>query len=130
EATRGCANPVHLSGEYKITGRDGRVLHDRSGQVMVPCGTRRASQCEPCSQRYAADAFHLIRAGLTGDDSKNIPVTVASAPRLFLTLTAESFGKVHSRHLSTRGKVKPCACGEHHREADPRLHGAINPDAY
>ena len=97
---------------------------------MVPCGTRRASVCPACADRYAGDAFHLIRAGLTGDDTKDVADTVVHAPRLFLTLTAPSFGPVHSRRLSKRGFVIPCGCGEKHREADTRIGGAIDRDTY
>ncbi|MGH8542388.1 MAG: replication initiator [Gammaproteobacteria bacterium] len=131
EASRGCSQPIHLAGTYQVQSKaSGQVLHDRSGQIMVACGTRRADQCPSCSQVYAQDAFHLIRAGLTGDDAKGIPAAVANVPRLFLTLTAPSFGKVHSRRFSAKGKVLPCVCGEHHHEADTRLHGAVNPDEY
>ena len=56
--------------------------------MLAPCGNRRATVCPACSDRYAADAFHLLRAGLAGDDTKNVPATVTEHPRAFLTLTA------------------------------------------
>ena len=131
EAARGCLRPIRLAGQYQIARKTtGEVLHDHSGRVMVPCGTRRASICPSCSERYAADAFHLIRAGLSGDESKGISPAVAKAPMVFATLTAPSFGAVHSRRLSRRGYVIPCACGERHPDADTRVGGAIDPDEY
>ena len=50
-----------------------RAARARAGTVLAPCGNRRASVCPACSDRYAADAFHLLRAGLAGDDTKNVP---------------------------------------------------------
>lgn len=131
EATRGCLHPVRLSGAYRVTNRStGALLHDHSGHILVPCGTRRAAVCPPCAERYSNDAFHLVRAGLSGDDTKNVPADVAQAPRVFATLTAPSFGAVHTRRLSNRGRVIPCACGERHHADDPRPSTPIDPDTY
>jgi hypothetical protein len=73
EASGGCAKPVRLTGASYILNRDGAVLHERAGTVFAPCGNRRSSICQACSDRYAADAFHLLRAGLAGDDTKSPP---------------------------------------------------------
>jgi hypothetical protein len=67
--------------------------------------------CPACSDRHAADAFHLLRAGLVGDDTKNVPASVTDRPRAFLTLTAPSFGPVHTRKVTGRGFVVPCRYG-------------------
>jgi hypothetical protein len=56
--------------------------------------------CPACSDRYAADAFHLIRAGTTGGHGHE---TVADTPRLFITLTAPGFGAVQSRRTTRAG---------------------------
>jgi hypothetical protein len=131
DATRGCAAPVHLHGTSRIVDDQGVVLHERSGTVLAPCGNRRESVCAACSDRYAADAFHLLRAGLAGDDTKQVPATVTEHPRAFLTLTAPSFGPVHTRKLTPRGgHVIPCTCAERHAPADPRLGCAVDPDRY
>ena len=130
QATRGCAAPIHLTGTSQVLDRDGAVLLDRSGAVLAPCGNRRASVCPACSDRYAADAYHLLRAGLAGDTAKNVPVTVTAHPRVFLTLTAPSFGPVHTRSVTRRGQVIPCRCGDRHHPADPRLGSATDPDTY
>lgn len=131
EATGGCTHPVHLSGQWALRDTSsGQTLASRSGQVMVACGNRRESVCPACSDRYAADAFHLLRAGLAGDDTKHIPATVADKPRLFVTLTAPSFGPVHNRRTSSRGKTLPCRCGAFHSEHDTRIGQPIEPESY
>ncbi|MGD9987140.1 replication initiator [Pseudonocardia sp.] len=129
EATGGCAHPVRLRGSSTITTTSGRVLVERTGEVWAPCGNRRETVCPACSDRYAANAFHLIRAGLAGGD-KGVPTTVTDRPRLFLTLTAPSFGSVHSRRLSARGRVIPCPCGTHHRDGDPNIGTPLDRDTY
>ncbi len=130
DATKGCAAPIHLTGSSAVLDRDGAVLLERAGTVLAPCGNRREAVCPACSDRYAADAFHLLRAGLAGDATKNIPASVTDRPRAFLTLTAPSFGPVHSRKITARGLVVPCRCGEHHHVDDPRVGTAVDPDTY
>jgi hypothetical protein len=130
DGTRGCAAPVHLRGSSHVLDRDGAVLLERSGTVLAPCGNRRESVCPACSDRYAADAFHLLRAGLAGDDTKGVPASVTDRPRAFLTLTAPSFGPVHTRKVTARGLVVPCRCGERHHVDDPRIGTATDPDGY
>ena len=131
EATGGCASPVWLRGRHLVshTGT-GEVLHERSGRIAVACGTRREGLCASCSARYAQDAFHLIRAGLTGDDSKGVASTVAGAPRVFATLTAPSFGRVHTRAEIRPGVTRPCSCGVRHPETDTRLGQPLDVDTY
>ena len=130
QAIGGCAAPIHLSGSSQILDRDGAVLVEREGTVLAPCGNRRAAVCPACSDRYAADAYHLLRAGLAGDPTKTVPETVTEHPRAFLTLTAPSFGPVHTRKVTRRGHVIPCRCGDRHHPADPRLATPIEPETY
>ena len=52
------------------------MVDDYGGAVWVPCGNRRQTVCPTCSDRYAVDAFHLIRAS-----SPNGPGTSATTPR-------------------------------------------------
>ncbi|MEV6109885.1 replication initiator protein RepSA [Streptomyces sp. NPDC051940] len=130
--TGGCADPIHLTGwtltKDKTTGE---VLHhyttehEPGGRLRIACGNRRASRCEPCAWLYAGDTYHLIRSGLCGDPGKNIPETVRDHPRVFLTLTAPSFGPVHNR--PDRGA---CGCGARHRDSDPVLGTPLDPAAY
>ena len=56
------------------------MLIERAGTVLAPCGNRRATVCPACSDRYGGDAYHLLRAGLAGDDTKAVPATVAETP--------------------------------------------------
>ncbi|MFE3655925.1 replication initiator protein RepSA [Streptomyces sp. NPDC059165] len=130
--TGGCANPIHLSGwtltKDKTTGE---TLHRYStdtepdGRLRVACGNRRASRCPACAWMYAADTYHLIRAGLTGDQDKDVPATVRDHPRVFATLTAPSFGRVHNRPDSGR-----CRCGLQHPADDGALGTPLDPATY
>ncbi|ATE57632.1 replication initiator [Actinosynnema pretiosum] len=125
-ATRGCAAPIRLSGAWQLHDRHtNTVLAHLGGEVLVPCGNRRASVCQACSDRYAADAFHLLRAGLSGG-TKDVPTSVADKPRVFATLTAPSFGAVHNRPTTRTGKARPCTgCGHFHHPDDPRIGGPV-----
>lgn len=130
EATGGCTRPVHLTGNWQLTDKTtGHVLAQKSGHIQSPCGNRRESICPACSDRYAADAFHLLRSGLSGG-SKGVPETVADTPRLFVTLTAPSFGPVHNRRTHRTGKRLPCRCGQYHHEYDPKLGQPVDPGSY
>ncbi|MGW0331274.1 replication initiator protein RepSA [Streptomyces sp. NPDC003011] len=130
--TGGCADPIHLRGwtvhKDKTTGE---TLHhyttagEPGGRLRVACGNRRASRCPSCAWTYAGDTYHLIRAGLAGDDRRDIPATVRDHPRVFATLTAPSFGPVHNR--PDHGH---CRCGRLHPEDDPALGTALDPERY
>ena len=114
------------------------------GQASVGCGNRREVVCPSCSATYKRDARQLVRAGLAG--GKGIPETIAGHPCVFATLTAPSFGPVHSRRM--RGKtVLPCrprrdakarrcphgrdiSCPTRHVEGDPRLGQPMCGDCY
>ncbi|WP_462203388.1 replication initiator [Frankia sp. CcWB3] len=59
-----------------------------------------------CSAVYKRDARRLVLAGLAG--GKGVPETVTGHPAWFVTLTAPSFGPVHSRrqHGGKTGSVR------------------------
>ena len=76
------------------------------GVIYESCGDRRASVCPPCAERYRQDTWQLIAAGLRG--GKGVPTEVAGHPAVFLTLTAPSFGLVHTRRTASTGRVLPC----------------------
>jgi hypothetical protein len=107
----------------------GQVIDEYGGTAWVPCGNRRAAVCPTCSDRYAADAFHLIRAGLSGG-SKGVPESVTDRPRAFVTLAPPSFGQVHNRAFTSTGRSLRCPCGERHHEHDPRIGGPLDADTY
>ncbi len=112
--------------------------------LHVACGNRREAVCPACSRVYKRDARQLVRAGLVG--GKGIPETITAHPCVFATLTAPSFGPVHSRRM--RGKtVLPCrprrdtaarrcphgrdiSCLTRHVEGDPRLGRPMCGDCY
>src|ERR1019366_6869341 len=108
----GCLQPVLLRGRVDhIDGATGELLHryttvhEPGGVLPVACKTRRASRCPPCAEVYRADTYQLIRAGLSG--GKGVPATVAQHPCVFATLTAPSFGPVHSRREKD-GRILRC----------------------
>jgi hypothetical protein len=98
--------------------------------------------CPSCSATYQADSFQLLAAGLRG--GKGVPETVTGHPRLFVTFTAPSFGRVHSRKAQGR-LVFPChphrqgatcphgrraGCWQRHDEDDRRLGEPLCPRCY
>ena len=134
----GCTSPIRLAGDIftvRVNRQSGHwaILSSVStadmpdGAIYKPCGNRRASVCPSCSGVYKRDAYHLIRAGLVG--GKGVPETVATHPAVFPTLTAPSFGEVHTRavkrHTCTdrrRCDCRPEPC--HARRDTPRCaHG-------
>ncbi|WP_432000362.1 replication initiator protein RepSA [Streptomyces sioyaensis] len=130
--TGGCSDPIHLTGWTLAKDRtSGETLHHYStasepgGRLRLACGNRRASRCPACAWTYAGDTYHLIRAGLAGDDRRDIPTSIRDHPRVFTTLTAPSFGPVHNR--PDRGT---CRCGTQHRTDDPTLGTALAPETY
>ncbi|MGW1881282.1 replication initiator [Streptomyces sp. NPDC001970] len=142
-ATGACAHPVHLSGS--TTTRDaltGEILHhfdtrnEPGERLLVRCRNRRATVCAPCSRLHAGDTFHLVRAGLIG--GKNVPDAVRSRPRLFITLTAPSFGPVHRvgercRPRRAGGECdhgRALGCGAVHTVTDPLVGQPLCPDCY
>lgn len=77
-----------------------------------------------------------MRAGLIG--GKNVPPTVRNRPRLFLTLTAPSFGSVHRaggrcrprRDGGTCEHGRPLGCGAVHAETALQVGQPLCPDCY
>ncbi|NUS17586.1 MAG: plasmid replication initiator protein [Streptomyces sp.] len=143
-ATGGCARPVYLSGHTTtvdpLTGLVVRGYDTRAepgGRLAVRCRNRRASRCGPCSREHSGDTFHLVRAGLLG--GKSVPATVADHPRLFVTLTAPSFGPVHRagpdrcRPRRDDGQCEhgdPQGCPVVHPEGDPMVGQPLCPGCY
>jgi len=134
-AAAGCTRPIRLSG-HRLTIRIGDSIqlagHGKpavaatgqllstvdtatmpDGVIYKACGNRRASVCPACSRVYQRDAYQVLRAGLVG--GKGIPESVATHPAVSVTLTAPSFGHVHS-HVVTkhtcgnRKRSKRCDC--------------------
>ena len=140
-----CRHPILLAGSSVLVERDtGRIMDrpatttTRDSVVSVRCRSRRAAVCPACSALYQFDAYHLIAAGLRG--GKDTPVQVADRPRLFVTLTAPSFGPVHLGpdkhgrprpcHPRTRRKTARVTCGRWHRPADPAIGTPLDVSGY
>jgi hypothetical protein len=144
-----CHHPIRLAGRVEHADRttgEVRTVYDSErepdGVLLKACGTRRESRCPSCAATYRADAYQLLAAGLKG--GKGVPETVAEHPRLFVTFTAPSFGRVHSRKAQGR-LVLPChpyrqgarcphglrdGCWHRHDEDDPRLGEPLCPACY
>jgi hypothetical protein len=147
--TGGCANPIHLIGSaVGVDPSTGEIVErydtdgEPNGRLLVPCGDRRAIVCPSCSAVYRLDTFHLLRAGLAG--GKGVPESVRDRPRVFLTLTAPSFGAVHARRMrgghllvcrpGRRGELLAAghthACDQRHAEDDPALGTPVCVECY
>jgi hypothetical protein len=145
-----CRRPVRLRGQV-----DAIDLH--TGEVQTAystaaepdetllkcCGNRREAVCPACARTYRGDAFQLVAAGLRG--GKGDPETVAGHPMIFLTLTAPSFGPVHSRRVDAGGNARRCrprrnaetcphgvslSCARVHDDGDPRVGEPLCPDCF
>ncbi|WP_406257020.1 replication initiator [Streptomyces chartreusis] len=142
-ATGGCSHPVHLSGSITtLDGATGEILRhydtrtEPGERLLVRCRNRRATVCPACSRLHAGDTFHLVRAGLLG--GKNIPLTIRHRPRLFITLTAPSFGPVHRaggvcrprRSGSTCEHGRRLGCGAVHAQDVPIVGQPLCADCY
>jgi hypothetical protein len=106
-----CARPIRLRGTIETCDKDGRkrvwsTKDEPDGVLRKACGNRREAVCPPCAERYRQDAYHLLAAGLRG--GKGVPDTVTGHPAVFMTLTAPSFGPVHTRVLGPDGQPRPC----------------------
>lgn len=123
----GCTHPIRLFGRvHQVDPTTGAVLSTLDTTSLpdevlyVPCGNRRSVVCPSCSATYRADTYQLVRAGLAG--GKGVPDTVTGHPCVFVTLTAPSFGSVHSAGTTRAGKPRPC---HPRRAADVCPHGVM-----
>jgi hypothetical protein len=131
-----CSHPIRLSGQ---------MLDRGTGEVSVKglrvaCKDRRQVLCPACSALYKADAWILVSAGLVG--GKGVDAEVAHHGKLFVTLTAPSFGAVHTKradescHLRTHSRPAICRhgrflrCAIRHRDDDLLLGTPLCPDCY
>lgn len=108
-----CAHPIQLVGADD---------YGRRRVVWTRCNNRRAHICPSCSDLYARDTWQLVHAGAAGGHH-DMPTTVADRPQVFVTLTAPSFGAVHTAPRQVNSTKT--ACRDHHRIGGYRrcLHG-------
>jgi hypothetical protein len=113
----GCTRPIRLAGTITtIEAGTGRLVEQRDtwqlpdAVIYKACGNRRHAVCPGCAHTYQRDAYHLVRAGLIG--GKSIPESVSRHPAVFATLTAPSFGTVHTRIVRkhTCSERSRCTC--------------------
>jgi len=143
-----CRRPVRLVGSSLMVEESTglvRSVFDTScepdGMLLKACRNRRTTVCPTCAETYRADSYQLVSAGLQG--GKSVPASVASHPRLFVTLTAPSFGPVHSRRETDTGQVRQCrparghcphgnrnGCYRRHSKGDELLGQPICPDGF
>jgi hypothetical protein len=142
-ATGNCTHPVRLKGhldrvnpdtgettrEFTTTTAPDRVL-------LKACTSRRATRCPSCAAVYRSDARALVLAGLIG--GKGLTADVQQRPVVFVTLTAPSFGAVHT----VRSDSTPChprttpgcthgrVCRRTHDSDDAEVGGPVCPDCY
>ena len=120
-----CAHPIRIAAVHEGAADKDRVL-------LVSCKDRRSSVCPACSYTYKGDAWQVVATGMRG--GKGVTSDVGIRPRVFLTLTAPSFGPVHT--CGPRGAPsRPCRrshqtrcrhgvsaeCRAHHDVDDPLL---------
>jgi hypothetical protein len=132
-----CAHPLRLvGGRDVINTRTGELLSSSDDrEITVNCGNRRASVCTYCSTLYKYDAYNLVAAGLRG--GKSTSPAVAEHPRLFVTVTAPSFGPVHQGPDKKTGRSRLCTprrdgtgCFRRHAAGDRLIGTPINPVTY
>jgi hypothetical protein len=146
-----CSRPIRLRGrvEQRSATEGRRVTYSTDTEpdrvLLIRCGNRRAAACPSCSYEYAGDMWQLLYAGAAGG-RKGVPESIRSHPLVFATLTAPSFGPVHTtrtdrahrpaRCRPAHGTPRLCAhgrprwCTAIHGEDDPRLGQPICPDCY
>jgi hypothetical protein len=143
---RACLHPIRLFGHVdRVNPTTGELTRDfdtagsPDGVLLIPCGNRRASRCPSCSDLYAGDAWQIVTAGLVG--GLGLPDTVGTHPGLFVTVTAPSFGRVHTRDKTAvvrtctprRGACphgRTAGCFARHEADDVRLGEPLCGDCY
>jgi hypothetical protein len=154
-----CRRPVRLRGQaHAVDTATGEIRATFCSEgapdatLLVACGDRREKVCPPCAATYRADLWHVVAAGLRGRDlarlrpgaragaSAGVPASVAGHPAALVTLTAPSFGAVHSVHGGQvcrvrRGRPRcphgnPLWCASAHDDDDPRVGSPLCCDCY
>jgi hypothetical protein len=127
QGSSNCSHPIRLRGEIVNLATGEVTQHD----LKVACKDRREIICPACSYLYRADTWILVSTGLVG--GKGTPVVVGTHPRLFVTLTAPSFGAVHtirdggscvSQQRKTKSQCihrRPTYCTRRHSDNDVEL---------
>src|SRR5437764_7223094 len=128
---RTCSHPIRIRGWHERIDVDTGELLSRvvtagepGGVLLIACGDRRAASCPSCAEVYRRDAFQLVAAGVRG--GKGVPEAVGEHPAVTVTLTAPSFGAVHT----IRDRDGGCPCGDRHLAGEDVLGVPVDPDQY
>jgi hypothetical protein len=138
-----CRHPIRLRGYVVASGEGERRITFSSaslpdGVFLKACGSRSEVRCPACATIYRGDARHLVRSGLEG--GKGVPLSVSEHPAVFLTLTAPSFGAVHTVRPDGKchdhGQQPRCVhgrsmvCRQRHDPSDQFVATPLCPDCY
>lgn len=140
--TGACVRPMRLRG--CIHDSAGNTVLDTAtmpdGVLYTACKTRRAALCPACAWLYAGDTYRLLREGM--DPGALGSLDPDGHPMVFATLTADTFGPVHSIHddhsrcRHPKGKASYCRhgrpkyCRTRHLLGDVELGEPLCPDCY
>ena len=115
-----CERPLAIHGKV-ISAETGELFGTET--LEMACNSAFWSVCRSCSVRHGQSAWLIGKSGISGLDSESFDAPVPIDQYFgFLTLTAPSFGRVH-----TKGR---CSCGKHHSEHADVLHLPLNYDDY
>ena len=142
-----CSRPIRLRGSSTTRTSDGRLVDgydsrtEPDGVAYVRCGNRRATSARPARTSTRATCGTCSTPAPPAA-SRTSPTLSPTHPLDFVTLTAPSFGRVHT----TRGPGRPCHprsrrptfcphgrpehCPRVHRDDDPDLGTPLCPDCY
>lgn len=102
-------------------GRECARPHRRGGKLSR-CWSRDFATCRSCAALDALYTKKLLSSGIVG---------YGSDYNFFLvTLTAPSFGRVHSVPHSATDKLRQCGCGKYHEFGSPVAGVALDLDRY
>lgn len=112
-----------------------RILRSNVDGAIVKsnCGATRWQDCTYCATLYAGDVRHLMHEGASA------PGRQFGSDLVFLTLTAPSYGPVHSApkfsfadevFKGRQPKPKKCRCGKSHRPEEGMQGVPLNPTRY
>src|SRR5699024_9694706 len=115
-----CERPIGIAGTLNNV-ETGELLGVSS--VEFACNSAFWEVCRSCSVRHGHSAWLIGKSGISGLDNESFGAPAPIDQHFgFLTLTAPSFGPVH-----TQGR---CRCGKYHSEHADVLHMPIDLDTY
>lgn len=81
------------------------------------CQSKKFSECPACARLYSTDQKRLIGSGCNVSERDGITGEMLAGYRFyFVTLTAPSFGRIHTVPRSEKAQAKKCGCGKMHKK--------------